>query len=353
MTTRPALTLLCLLAPLLAGADTLDVYGNLIGKTVLMPSALPVLADSMISDLPDDKTKAIARIENALSEKGLEVLQDGPHFVRVFRREARGFLTNAPLRGAELAAPPGQAATPTGNFSITGADLPQVLAIYAQLRQRTILRPAVLPGPPVRLQSQGALTREEGAYAVATVLALNGVCVLDDGAKFVQVVPWYQKPYVRTRAPQPEPGAKLFDPEKVPSMGLPNSSGPLTETERIERELERLRKAFYDLMHLPDPRKHPAKRLLEFYAGLSGKRAVPSKNVDGTHVWFHVETPLAKGELLYAIETTFALNSLAIIPVDDHRIRLGNEGKALKNTRKRIEPGQPKREGVLGRQKVQ
>jgi hypothetical protein len=31
-------------------------------------SAVPVLADSMISDLPDDKTKAIGRIENALSE---------------------------------------------------------------------------------------------------------------------------------------------------------------------------------------------------------------------------------------------------------------------------------------------
>jgi len=45
MITKPALTLLCLLAPLLAGADPLDVYGNLTEKTVLMSSMLPRLTD--------------------------------------------------------------------------------------------------------------------------------------------------------------------------------------------------------------------------------------------------------------------------------------------------------------------
>ena len=90
-TTRLTLTLLCLLAPLVAGADTLDVYGNLTGKTVLMPSALPRLPDAIVASLPSDKTNAIARIEKALSEQGLEVVQDGPHFVRVFRKAGAGF----------------------------------------------------------------------------------------------------------------------------------------------------------------------------------------------------------------------------------------------------------------------
>ena len=45
----------------MAGADTLDVYGKLTGKTVLMPSALPRLPDSIIADLPADKTNAIAQ----------------------------------------------------------------------------------------------------------------------------------------------------------------------------------------------------------------------------------------------------------------------------------------------------
>lgn len=108
MTTRPILTLLCFLAPLVAGADTLDVYGSLTGKTVLMASGLPRLPDSIIADLPADKTNAIAKIERALSEQGVEVVQDGPNFVRIFRREARESLTNAPLRGAALAPLNGQ-----------------------------------------------------------------------------------------------------------------------------------------------------------------------------------------------------------------------------------------------------
>jgi hypothetical protein len=60
------------------------------------------LPDAIIANLPADKTNAIERIENVLSEQSLEVVQDGPHFVRVIRKEARESLTNAPLRGAEL-----------------------------------------------------------------------------------------------------------------------------------------------------------------------------------------------------------------------------------------------------------
>jgi hypothetical protein len=405
MTTKPTLTLMCFLAPLLAGADTLDVYGNLTGKTVLMPSALPVLPDSIISDLPPDKTNAIATIERALAEKGLEVVQDGPHFVRVFCREARDFLTNAPMRGAELASAKGhetaskdQEALPEGMIDFSGADVNQVLSIYALMRGRTILRPATLPAPVIRLktvgrltleealyavetvlalngismvddgakfvqvvamqergqvkarspkpeagakmmpagtldfrgadldqilsiyavmrqrtilhaatlprpvvslQSVSALTQEEAAYAMATVFELNGISLVDDGEKFVQVVPTAQRAHVKTDAPNPEPGAKLFDPNKVPAVGISGPPGlavppkPLTDVERLEQEFERLRKAFYDFLHLPDPAKRPAaQRLFELYARLADKTGVASTNFYGTGIWFHVETPL-------------------------------------------------------------
>lgn len=93
---------------------------------------------------------------------------------------------------------------------------------------------------------------------------------------------------------------------------------------RIEQEFERLRKAFYDFIRYKGPPARPAKRLLEFYASLTGKTAEASKGFDELPIWFSVETPLSKSELLYAIETTFALNHLAVIAVDDHRIRLGH-----------------------------
>lgn len=459
MTTKPTLTLLCFLVPLMAGAGTLDIYGSLTGKTVLMPSAMPKLPDSAPSDLPPDKTDAIASIERALSEKGLEVVQDGPHFVRVFPREARDALTNAPLRGAEFAvskgsatnaplpgvgveAAKGQETMPQGMIDFSSADLRQVLeiyglmrqrtvlrpatlpaplirlkaqpglslaeaayavetvlalngigmvddgarfvqvvplaqrarvrtgapkaeagagvmpwglidfsnadlsdvmAIYSAMRQRTILRPATLPAPTITLKSQGHLTQEEAVYAMAKVFELNGICLVDDGPKLVQVVPMGQRWAVQAHAPTPEPGAKLFDPKKVPTLGASITYGPLTDGKRLEQEFEQLRKALYEYLHLPDPAKRSAQRLLQIYAGLAGKTAVPSTNFYGVTIWFHVETPLTRSELRYAIETTFALHGFAIIPVDDRRVRLGRLQEVLKRVGNHLEYPQPQR----------
>jgi hypothetical protein len=442
MTTRAVLLLVPFLAPLLVRAGTLDTYGTLTGKTILSPSAMPTLADLALSDLPPDKTSAIASIERGLAEQGIVVIQDGPHFVRLFPREARDSLTNAPLRGAELAGAKRQETLPDGIIDFTGADLRQALEIYGELSRRTVLHPATLPAPTITLKTRGGLTWDEGIYALATVLALNGIALVDDGTKFVQVVPMAQRAQVKTGAPEPapgakpipfgsidfagadldqalafyaatrqrtvlrartlpaptitlktrgqltqeevlyavatvlaldgisvvddgtsfvqmvptvqrsavqahapkaEPGAKLFDPKKVPSMGVSSNHWPLTETERLEQELEQLRKAFYEFMHLSDPAKRPSGRLLNLYAGLASKRAVPSKDFDGLPVWFHVETPLTRSELLYAIETTFVLNGLAIIPVDDHRVRLGRLVEVMRRVGNHLEYPQPKR----------
>ena len=91
-----------------------------------------------------------------------------------------------------------------------GADLNQVLPLYAALSQRTVLRPATLPAPTINLLTRNRLTRPEVVYAIATVLALNGICLVDDGAKFVQAVPTVQRAMVKTEAPKPEPGAELL-----------------------------------------------------------------------------------------------------------------------------------------------
>lgn len=295
---------------------------------------MPALADSALSDLPPDKTNAIASIERALAEQGVKVVQDGPHFVRLFPKGAPDSLTNAPLRGADLAGSKNQETLSVGMIDFTSADLRQVLDNYGYLSQRTVLRPATLPAPMITLKTQGGLTREEAVYAIATVCALDGISVVDDGTKFVQVVPTAQWPPVQAHAPKAEPGVKLFDPKKVPSMGVSNNHWPLTETERLEQEL---RRAFYELMHLPDPAKRPTGRLLKLYAGLASKTVVPSKDFDGLPVWFHIETPLTRSELLYAIETTFVLHGLAIIPVDDHTIRLGRLEEVMRRVGNHLE----------------
>jgi hypothetical protein len=189
---------------------------------------------------------------------------------------------------------------PAGSINLDGADLDQALAVYADMRQRTILHPAILPRPTMSLKTQCALTREEAIYALAKVFELDGICLVDDGAKFVQVVPGALRAKVKTHAPNPEAGAKLLEPEKVPALGFALIPSPQMEADR-----------------------NAAQRLLEFYADLVGKTAVPEPKFEGARIWLHISTPLSKSDLLYAIETTFALNGFAIIPVDAHSIRLG------------------------------
>ncbi len=331
MTAKPALILLCFLAPLLAGADPLGVYGNLTEKTVLMWSALPRLTDAMIADLPSEKTNAIARIESDLSKQGIAVVQDGPHFVRVFHEDMRGLSNDVSLRGAELAISKSRPALPVGAIAFFGIDLDQLLPFYASFSQRTILRPVTLPRITVRLQNTCPLTREEAAYALATVLALNGFAVVEDGERFVQVVPMPERAQLIVRAPKPEPDEKLLDPNKVPSTGYSDPTRPITD---LERNLQRLQKALYDFIHYKSPPDRSAERLLKFYASLTDKTAESSKKFDGLPIWFHTETPLSKSELLYAIETTFRLNHLVIVNVDGQKIRLGQIGDLAKGSGK-------------------
>lgn len=328
MISKQLLALFCFFAAISSRADLLDLYANLTGKTVLMSSALRLAPDNALSDVPSDKSTAIAKIENELSEQGIAVLQDGPHFVIVFPERQRNFLTNAPLRGAALAAQTSPETMRAGAVNFINTELGQVLAIYSDISRRTILRPFVLPAPTVRLKSTCPLSRAEVVYALATVFALNGIAVVEDGEKFAQVVATAQRSLVTLRAPRPEPTAKLLDPNQVMATGNFDLPHPVSQ---MERDLERWRKALYEFLHYQGAPDRSAQRLLALYASLAGKTAELSNAFDGIPIWFHVNTPISKSELMYAIETTFHLNRLALVEADDQRVRLersdsGNAG---------------------------
>src|ERR1051326_4309476 len=319
-------TLLCFLAPLVAGAstsDAVDVYTSLTGKTVLMSSVLPFFPDAVLSDLPTDKSNAIARLETEFSKQGIAVVQDGPHFVILLPEKQRAFITNGlSLRGAELAMTKSKEKMPAGTINFINVDAAMVLPMYASISHRTILRPMTLHSAPVNLKAACPLTPEETLYAMATVFALNGVALVEDGEKFVQAVPMVQRSMVTVHAPKPEPGAKLVDPKKVTSTAnyevseavLPGNPQLSKVVSKLERDFERWRKALFEFMHYKGP--PDAQRLLGLYASLADKTVEPSKEFDGMSIWFHIETPLSKSELMYAIEATFDLNWLQIVQVD-------------------------------------
>jgi hypothetical protein len=220
---------------------------------------------------------------------------------------------------------------PAGVMNFSNVDAPQVLAVYAYIGHRTVLRPITL-NALVHLKTTCAISREEALYAMATVLALNGVAVMEDGEKLIQAVPMVQRSMVNLHAPKSDPAAKLLDPNKVPSLGDAN---PLKPISKMERDLERWRKAFYDFVHYKAPPERAAQRLLDLYASLAEKTAETSTNFDRIPISFHIDTPLTKNELMYAIEATFDLNWLRIVHVDDQRIRLDRLTDRGPHTRKK------------------
>ena len=93
-----------------------------------------------------------------------------------------------------------------------GADLEQVFEYYSKLTGRTILRPANLAAPPIKLRTETDLTRREFIQALDSVLAMNGISMIPVGEKFVKAVPSAQ-------ASQEGAPLQRLDPELLPELG--------------------------------------------------------------------------------------------------------------------------------------
>lgn len=111
---------------------------------------------------------------------------------------------------------------PAGVINFPATDLNQVLKIYAELVNRTVLRPTALPTPTITLVTQTPLTKREAKQAFDAVLALNGIAMIDVGDKFVKVVPTAQAGQV---------GAPF---SKVPIDQIPDMGQYVTHVEQLK-----------------------------------------------------------------------------------------------------------------------
>ena len=167
----------------------LTVYAELTGKTILRASLLPPLRGFIADPLPANTNAAVALIESELRRNGIDMVLDGELFVRVM---PAGW-SNSPMAGflATLKSPlPDNEAVAMGSMAWTQAGADQAVEIYAVLRSRTLIRPNNFnPCPRFKLRTQRAMTKDQASYAIAVLLGLNGLAALDDGDKFVQLVP--------------------------------------------------------------------------------------------------------------------------------------------------------------------
>jgi len=93
---------------------------------------------------------------------------------------------------AAAVSPNGEEIIQPGLIDFEGAELSQVLDIYAKLVNRTLLR-GPLPQAQIVFKQQTPMTKSEAIEALRSVLALNGVSLGNVGDRFVKAVPIDQK----------------------------------------------------------------------------------------------------------------------------------------------------------------
>lgn len=324
-----------------AAADAFTAYAQLTHRTVLRPATLYPFPVSPAAELPAGTNAAVAWLESELAGHQIEVVRDGDSFVRFLPAGWRQ--SPLPEQFARIGAPPGHdPKSATNLFNFPALDLYTFLNdFYAPLAQRTLLRPAALPNVQLTLQTATPLTRDESLYAFKVLLALNSIATIDDGKKLVQVAPLAMAAQVQACAPEPAAGTPLIQPRDVPVFAPFMSVGaqffparpPVIPSSRPASQLtlrERLQQAYSRVYtwwtgHPPPlPPPPSVDRLVAFYARLAGLKPLPSPQFGRLPVLFHPQTPLTKTELLYAIETTLALNNLALVPVGGKSIRAGH-----------------------------
>lgn len=183
--------------------DVLAIYQKVIGRTLLCSSAINRTARANLSMAGVATAEEMAKgIERALP--GLVFHTDGDKFEVVGRKGDFEKLTPE-LRDVarklrpKAPAPPGSAAggpitpseevLPAGVINFQNTDFSQVLQIFQELLNRTLLRSALWQGSPIYLKTQTPLTRDEAVYAMCAVLALDGISLVDWGDKFVFAFP--------------------------------------------------------------------------------------------------------------------------------------------------------------------
>lgn len=193
-----------------------DLYGQLTGRTVLC-AALPLPAlTSIKSQIQADTNKAVEVIETELAKYGIECVRDGEKFVRWVPIGWKDTAMGAEL--AKLKPPtnnPSAAPARTSEMSFPNISIGQVLEIYSQLSNRTLVHPADLPPITIHLKSQGPQSTDEAIYALKTLFILNGYVVVEEGDKSAELV--------RIRSSL----ASRAKPPKSPTNG-PSSGGPYT-----------------------------------------------------------------------------------------------------------------------------
>jgi hypothetical protein len=173
------------------------LYQLLAGRSLIRSQSLATFRLDLGCKDPATTNDLVKAIEQALAPKGILFRQDGDRFTFAGRETDLNRITPQ-LRElastiAETRGKASEESLPAGTINFPGTDVNQVLMIYQELVNRSLLHPATLPAPAITFRSYTPWTFEEAIYAFNASLAINGISVVPVGEKFLFVFPTVQK----------------------------------------------------------------------------------------------------------------------------------------------------------------
>jgi len=180
-----------------------------------------------------------------------------------------------------------------GSLALANADLDPVLDLYAGLKGRTLLRSPRLPATSLSIET--AVTNQaDAARALEKAFAANGIATIQDGDKFVMVVPDSEAAIVKPRSSEIKSSSQEgAGPELFPPGAMNFSHAELSQMTAI-------------------------------YAGLIGRKLDRSQQPQKPTLPINLKnhTPLTKAEGIYALETLFSWQGVKVVPVGNDSCKI-------------------------------
>ena len=154
--------------------DVIDLYSQLAGRTVLLHPALDRASVSLEAEWTNrvpEKAEIAAAFEEYFKSRGISTILDGERFVQLV---PSNLSQKASLRAKELPA----AAADFGSLYLEGAQLADVVQIYATASGRRRIDSEPLWGSVTYLHATQALSKPEASYALETLLNWSGLRII-------------------------------------------------------------------------------------------------------------------------------------------------------------------------------
>jgi hypothetical protein len=181
------------------------------------------------------------------------------------------------LTVAESGAPDGMAGR---TFNLKSADSGQLLVIYQELADRTVIRSPSLPHVTIDLRSDGPLSSEAALLELAQAFAGKSVEIIPHGTKFAFAVPASQLAKFRIIPP-------------------PEETDPNCPEEKLPAGMIRFGEADSD-------------QVLEIYQELTGRTVISAANWPQSKITIRSQTALTRREAAYALETAMRMGNISI-----------------------------------------